>query len=122
MQVQVNIDHNIKGHKNTAVQISGVMESVLNRISDHITRVKVHLSDENGKKDGQNDKRCMIEARLEGHQPIAVTHRAATLGQALDGAADKLTRLIENTLGRLHDQKRHRTDPSPPGSELPEQS
>jgi hypothetical protein len=26
-----------------------------------------------------------------------------------------LTRLIENTLGRKHDQESHRTDPHPPG-------
>jgi hypothetical protein len=35
------------------------------------------------------------------------------LNQAVDGAADKLARLIEHTLGQLHDQRSHRTDPSP---------
>jgi hypothetical protein len=55
--------------------------------------------------------RCMMEARLEGHQPIAVTHEAMTLDQAVDGAADKLTRLVENTLGRLQTQRDRRTDP-----------
>jgi hypothetical protein len=44
------------------------------------------------------------------------------LDQAVDGAANRLTRLIENTLGRLHDQKNHRTDPSPPGPEPREKS
>jgi hypothetical protein len=52
--------------------------------------------------------RCMMEARLEGRQPLAVTHHAQTLGQAVDGAADKLCRLIDSTLGRLRDQKGHR--------------
>ena len=56
----------------------------MSRISDHITRVEVHLSDENGDKDGQNDMRCMMEARLEGRQPIAVTHQAATLDEAVE--------------------------------------
>ena len=42
----------------------------------------------------------MLEARLDGHQPLAVKHHAANLNQAIDGAADKLLRLIENTLGR----------------------
>jgi ribosome-associated translation inhibitor RaiA len=122
MQIQINTDHSIEGHEALAAQVRGVVEGALSRFSDHITRVEVHLSDENSKKNSPNDKRCMIEARLEGHQPIAVTHHAATPGQALDGAVDKLTRLIENTLERLQDQKRHRTDPSPPGSELPGQS
>ncbi|MBE9122501.1 HPF/RaiA family ribosome-associated protein [Tychonema sp. LEGE 07199] len=77
-----------------------------------ITHVDVHLSDENSdKKGGDDDMRCTIEARLKGHQPLAVTHQAATLDQAVDGAADKLTRLIDSTLGRLHDQENQRTDP-----------
>jgi hypothetical protein len=63
----------------------------------------------------------MMEARLEGRQPVAVTHQAATMDQAVDGAADKLARLIENTLGRLCDQKRSRTDLPPSGPKLPEE-
>jgi ribosome-associated translation inhibitor RaiA len=116
MQIQFNTDHNIEGREALAAKVRGVVESALSRISDHITRVEVHLSDESSHKSGPNDKRCMMEARLEGHQPIAVTHHAGTLDQAVDGAADKLNRLIESTLGRLRDQKGRRTDPPPPGS------
>ena len=83
MQIQINTDHSIEGHEALAAQVSGVVESALSRFSDHITRVEVHLSDESGHKSSQNDKRCMMEARLEGHQPIAVTHHAATLDQAV---------------------------------------
>jgi ribosome-associated translation inhibitor RaiA len=116
MQIQINTDRNIEGHEALAAQVRGVVESALSRISEHITRVEVHLSDESSHKSSQNDKRCMMEARLEGQQPIAVTHQAATLDQAVSGAAGKLTRLIESTLGRLRDQKGRRTDPPPPGS------
>jgi hypothetical protein len=42
------------------------------------------------------------------------------LNQAVDGAADKLTRLIESTLGRLHHQANRRTDPPLPESKLTE--
>ncbi len=111
MQVQVNTDHTIEGHEALATQVSDVVESALARISDHITRVEVHLTDENGDKQGQNDKRCMMEARIEGRQPLAVTHQAGTLEQAVNGAADKLTRLIESTLGRGRHQESRRTDP-----------
>ena len=125
MQIQVNTGHNIEGHKALAAQVSGVVESALSRFSDHITRVEVHLSDENSdKKVGHDAMRCMMEARLEGRQPIAVTHHAATLDEAVDGAADKLSRLIENTVGRQREQQRRRTDPdpSPPESELQKES
>lgn len=123
MQIQVNTDHNIKEHEAHAVQVSSVVESALSRFSDHITRVEVHLSDENGdKKAGHDSMRCMMEARLEGRRPIAVTYQAATLDLAVDGAADKLARLIESTLGRLREQQSARTDPDPsaPETELEE--
>ena len=123
MQIQINTDHNIEGHEALAARVSGVIESALSRFSDHITRVEVHLSDENSdKKDGYDNMRCMIEARLEGHQPIAVTHQATTLDEAVDGAADKLANLIESTLGRLHDQELRRTDPPLPEAQSKETS
>ncbi len=112
MQVQINSGHNIEGHEALATEVSGVVEESLSRFSDRITQVDVHLSDENSdKKGGDDDMRCMIEARIKDRQPIAVTHQAATLDQAVEGAADKLTRLIESTLGRLEHQASHRTDP-----------
>ena len=110
MQIQVNTDHTIEGHEALAARIRDVVENALSRMSDHITRVEVHLTDERGSKSGKNDKRCMMEARLEGHQPIAVTDKASTLDLAVDGAAGKLARLIEHTLGKLYDQRIHSTD------------
>ena len=104
MQIQMNTDGNIEGHDALATQVSSTVESALSRFSDHITRVEVQLSDENSdKKGGNDDMCCVLEARLEGRKPIAVTHHAATVDQAVDGAADKLHRLIESTLGRLRD-------------------
>jgi len=64
----------------------------------------------------------MLEARIEGRQPIAVTHQAASLDQAVDGAAGKLTRLIESDLGRLRDQWRRGTAPTSGEPTLPEES
>ena len=114
MQIQINTDRNIEGREALAAQVSRVVESTLSRISDHITRVEVHLSDENSdKKGGDNNMRCLMEARLQGRQPAAVTHQAATLNQAVDGAADELARLIESTLGRLRDHKGRQTEPPP---------
>ena len=125
MQIQVNIGHNIEGREALAPQISGVVESALSRFSDHITRVEIHLSDENSdKRVGHDAMRCMMEARLKGRQPIAVTHHAATMDEVIDGAAEKLTSLIEHTLGRQRHQESQRTDPdpSPPEPELEDES
>ena len=115
MKVQISTDRNIDGHEALAAQVRGVVEAALRRIREHITRVEVHLSDENGHKSGHNDKRCMMEARLEGRQPIAVTHQGATVDRAVDGAAEKLARLVESNVGRRRHQRNRRTDPPPPG-------
>ncbi len=106
MHIQINTDSNIAGREELAMHVKGVVESALSRFSDRITRVEVHLSDQNSDKSGQDDKRCMMEARLEGRRPTAVTHQAASLGDAIDGAADKLKRSIESTLKRLRDDRR----------------
>lgn len=106
MQVQISTDHNIEGHEALEAKFSRMVERALSRLSDRITRVEVHLSDENSdKKGGSDDMRCVMEARIEGRESIAVTHQAATLIQAVRGAAGKMTRLIESTLGRLRDRR-----------------
>ncbi len=102
MQIQINTDGNIEGDDRLAQQVEAVVRDALDRFAAQITRVEVHLSDENSdKKVGTEDKRCLLEARLAGLQPIAVTDRAATLEQAVEGAVQKLTHSLESTLGRL---------------------
>jgi len=105
MQIQINTDSNIEGREKLAVHVKGVIEGSLSRFGGQITRVEVHLGDESGRKAGQGDKRCMMEARLEGHQPMAVTHIAPNLDQAIRGAVDKLEKTLESTLGRLHEHR-----------------
>jgi len=76
------------------------IEELLEDLSGTFHRLR--QSDKNSdKKGGKDDQKCVIEARLEGRQPLAVTHQATTLEQAFSGAAEKLSRLIESTLGRI---------------------
>lgn len=101
MQIQVNTNSAIEGTEGLAEHVRGMVEVALDRFADRISRVELHLGDENGGKSGQDDKRCMIEARLEGRQPTAVTHHAATLDLAASGAIEKLKRVLTSTLERL---------------------
>jgi ribosomal subunit interface protein len=103
MQIQVHTDHNIEGGEKLATHVQGVVEDALSRFHQQISHVKVHLSDQNGGKTAQDDKRCVMEARVDGRQPATVAHDASSVDQAVDGAASKLQRLLEHTLGRLHD-------------------
>jgi len=102
MQIQINTDGNIEGKERLAEQVEAVVRDNLDRFSEQITRVEVHLSDENSdQKSGTDDKRCVLEARLAGLQPIAVSHEAVTVEQAVDGAAEKMVRSLDGTLWRL---------------------
>lgn len=100
MQIQINTDHNVDLHESSIEKMSHSIESPLSRYGTHITRVEVHLSDENADKKGRADKRCLIEARFENRQPLATSDQAADLDTAVHGAVRKLISLIESTLGR----------------------
>ncbi len=103
MQVLVNSDHHIVSGEDLTERVQGVVEGRLDRFAGRITRVEVHLNDLNSHKLGDRDKRCLMEARVGGLKPIAVSHEAPTLTEAIHVAADKLERAIEHALGRLED-------------------
>ena len=105
MRIQFNTDDNIEGRDALAEQVSAEVEAVLGRFSDQLTRIEVHLSDENAGRLGVSDKRCVMEARPAGRQPMAVIHQGATLEEAYRGAARKLRSAVESTFGKLADQK-----------------
>jgi len=101
MTIQFNTDNNIIVSDEHRTPLISLISEKLSRFSHQITRVEVHLSDENGDKEGFNDKRCMIEARISGMKPIAVINHANTHEQAVEGAVDKLKTSLDTTLGRL---------------------
>jgi ribosome-associated translation inhibitor RaiA len=105
MQIQVNTDNHIQGGEELTRQVTATIESALARFAKHLTRVEVHLSDENSHKRKDGDKRCAIEARPAGRQPVAVTHHANNLDDAVDGAAEQVKRLLESLYGKLMDHK-----------------
>ena len=103
MQIHFNTDKNLTGSEELIASATSLISEELNRFSQQITRVEVHLSDEDGNKNGFNDKRCIVEARLAGMKPIAVTNHSNTHEQAIDGAIDKLKISLIKITGRLKD-------------------
>ena len=105
MIVQVHTSPDIEGGERLRTEVEALVASTVERFADRISRVQVHLDDQNSSaKGGGNDKRCMMEARIDGAAPVAVTELAATVEQALNGAADKLERTIDRHLGRQRDK------------------
>jgi ribosome-associated translation inhibitor RaiA len=101
MTIQINTDKNIKGSEGFITSSKDLINAQLERYTELISRVEVHFSDEDGSKDGLNTKRCLIEARLEGKQPIAVKNQADTNHMALSGALDKLNASLNTIVGRM---------------------
>lgn len=101
MKIQINTDHTIQGDERLESYVGGVVEHALKRHVSHITRVEVHLSDVNAGKPGPDDKRCSIEVRLEGRQPMAATDNASSVDAAVRGAAEKVGRQMDSALGKL---------------------
>jgi hypothetical protein len=104
MQIQVHADSSVKAGQDVARAAESAVEGAVHRWTRRITRIEVHLSDVNRHKGGADDKRCVMEARLGGLEPIVVTHNAATLPDAIDGAATKLQKTLQSTLGRLNER------------------
>ena len=107
MQFQFNSDNQVNGSRDVAERVEQDIRRSLARFEARLTRVEVHISDVDGQKQGPADKRCMLEARPNGLGPVAVSHEADSVGQAVSGAAGKLTGALERMLGRLTDRKGH---------------
>lgn len=105
MQIQLNTDHNVESSEGLASHVQKVVEHQLAHFSARISRVEVHITDENGGKAGPDDKRCVMEARIEHHEPTAVTEHASSVHQAIDGAAGKLARAVEHVLAKADSRK-----------------
>jgi ribosomal subunit interface protein len=101
MQIQLNTAKNIEGNERLEAFVNDKVSSSLHRFSDQITRVEVHLSDQNGDKGGKDDQQCRMEVRLKGLQPITITAREAQMEQAISAAIDKMKSSLETTLGKL---------------------
>ena len=101
MLVQINTDNNIDGHQRLEEYFTTELKSSLKKYEDRITRLEVHLGDENGGKSGDSDKRCSIEARIAGLKPVGVVHHANTIEKAVSGATDKIKSALEHTFGKL---------------------
>lgn len=105
MHIQVNTDNTIAGREDVVRFVEGVIASKLNAVSGPITRIEVHLQDQNAEKSGPDDKRCMIEARLEGRQPVSATNTADNLQSAITGAVDKMRNILDRELGKARERR-----------------
>jgi ribosome-associated translation inhibitor RaiA len=107
MQINVNTDRTIASHQGLDEHVESVVRSSIDRFSEQITRVDVHLSNENREKGADGGNYCMMEARVSGYQPVVVHEHSAELHQSIKNAGSKLARALDSAIGRLQDKDRH---------------
>ena len=103
--IEVNTDNHIQGRADVAASVQAMVDTGLDHFRDRLTRVEVHLADENSNKGGDSDVRCSLEARVEGMKPVGVSHFAGSVEEAVEGATEKLGSVLEHTLGKLRDKR-----------------
>jgi ribosome-associated translation inhibitor RaiA len=108
MKVRISHDDHIRSSQQRDEEIERLVDEHLGRFGEVITSVQVHLSDENGPRVTQGDRRCLMEARVAGREPIVASYRADTVRQAVSGAASRLERAIDQSRDRRRDARRQR--------------
>ena len=110
MHIQFNSDSSVMGTEDVANRIEAQVRERLARFEDRLTRLEVHVRDENAAKGGGDDKVCVIEARPRSGSPLSATANAADVDTAARSAATKLGKLLDTQFGKA---ERHSRDPSP---------
>lgn len=100
MIIQINTDKHIDNTEELREYTEKQINKTLSLYVSDLTRVELHLSDRNADKAGAHDKRCVLEARPRGLQPVVARDSADTIEQAILFAAERMARLLQTTLGK----------------------
>src|SRR5262245_22542736 len=107
MIFQLRTDNHIKNSDEFSESIRADVEAVIGtRFGDRLRRIEVYLEDMNDAKGGV-DIRCSVELHLAGHSAVAAEDRAADIETAVDGAVERMLRVVEKQLGRQDDRAGH---------------
>lgn len=100
MDFQFNTNSSVMGTENVAERIETQLRSRLERFAEKLTRLEVHVSDNNASKGGSADKQCTIEARPRGGNPLTVTAQSSDVDAAARDAASKMVSLLDSHFGK----------------------
>jgi ribosome-associated translation inhibitor RaiA len=101
MVIKFDTPHSLHANEAFKAPLIEILNEKLERFNKDISRLEVHLSDENGNKAGVKDKRCLLEAHIAGMPHVVVTDHGDSYEQAVDGAVGKLIGSLHSIHGRL---------------------
>lgn len=100
MIININTDSNIQNTELLKEHISSVVTDQLKRYQDRISRVEVHLSDQNAHKKAGKDIKCTMEARPDGFDPMTVSEITDNVHQSIKVATEKLVFKLQSEFER----------------------
>ncbi len=103
MFIQIHADNQVPSDNERDTRLEEQIKQRLARFEGRITDVEVHMSDINGPRGGNADKRASMEARVNGIPPVAVIEEGNDVDRAVIGAAKKAVRALDHQLGKLRD-------------------
>jgi hypothetical protein len=74
-------------------------------VEEHVRRVTVYLTDENGPRGG-SDKKCRVSVLLDTGRPVTVEARGESLTGVVDGAAGRAEQVVHEEIHRRNDRRR----------------
>jgi len=107
MQIQVHFS-DIKNSWSLNSHVHQRLTHAIKSGIDQITRIDVHLHDDSGpNKSGTCDKRCTIEARLAGMQPLSIEQRGNDMYSVINQATRKLQQTLNKARQRQRENRQH---------------
>jgi hypothetical protein len=107
IKVLVNTSNDVDNKDALERWASEYLNEQMGRFEQELTSIEVQMTDENHAARGGGDKRCMLEARVNGRAPVAVTAFAADQNIAFRGACEKLAHALDHAFGK-QDRREHR--------------
>jgi hypothetical protein len=104
MFIQVKAENPTFGNQDWQAEVEALVKGTLGRWEERITSLEVLISNEQDReKAGGGDKRCRIEARLPGLEPVAVGTHAPFYDVAIADCAEEMARTLTRRLSRSTD-------------------
>lgn len=91
MQIQIRWSE-VESSDALTAHVEKEVHHALRHCEDDFTRVDVHIHDDNAEKSGSNDKRCKIEARPRGADPLIVEGTGDDVYKTITSTSKKLER------------------------------
>jgi ribosome-associated translation inhibitor RaiA len=107
MKILITTDNHIVMKRERSQAVESEIDGAIERFERQLSRLEVHLSDQNADKGGDREIKCVIDAHIDGMKTVTATEYAATVDEAITGATEEMKRLLESTFSKV-DEKRAR--------------